>query len=251
MRQESQWPARDSVGPSLTPALDLGVVPYLPAQHLQKRLRRAVADGDLPGILLLLEHEPVITVGKRGTAVDIRDPRRAAMRGVTIVRSERGGQVTLHAPGQLVSYPIMAIPRRDLRSYVFALEEVLVRVLLEAGLTPRRAAGLPGLYIEGAKVASLGLRCERGVASHGTSLNVDMDLSLFDLVTACGDPDTRQTSMRATLGKPVAMDWIKRSYVAAFGAVFGSILAPTRAASHDQVEALCGLDTVSPGGRDG
>jgi lipoate-protein ligase B len=235
------------VSQSATLVLDLGVVPYLPAEHLQKRLRSVVAGGALRGIILLLEHEPVITLGKRGTVADIRDPEDAALRGVTIVGSERGGLATLHAPGQLISYPIMPLPRRDVRSYVFDLEEVLARVLSDAGLTATRVPGHPGLYVEGAKVASLGLRCEHGIASHGTSLNVDLDLSLFDLVTACGDPHMRQTSICAALGRSVSMDWIKRSYVAEFSAVFGSTFAPTRALSRDQVEAVLGLHPAWPG----
>ncbi|OFV81838.1 MAG: lipoyl(octanoyl) transferase [Acidobacteria bacterium RBG_16_64_8] len=246
MRRGTHVLAHRGVIFSPIPVLDLGVAPYLPVQDLQMRLRHAVADGAIPAVILVLEHEPVITLGKRGLATDIRRPQDVVARGVVIVESERGGQVTLHAPGQLVTYPIMPIPQRDVRPYVFALEEVLSRVLLAADLTPSRRSGRPGLYLDGAKVASLGLRCERGVASHGTSLNVDIDLSLFDLVTACGEPDVHQTSMRAALGRPVTMAWVKQAYLVAFRAVFGSTLAPMRALPYDQVGPVVGIDPASP-----
>jgi lipoate-protein ligase B len=243
-------PASDS-RPSPTPVVDLGVAAYLPVQDLQKRLRRAVAEGALPGIVILLEHPPVITLGRRGTLADVRDPQEAALRGVDIVESERGGRVTLHAPGQLVSYPIVPIPRRDLRSYVFALEDVLATVLLAHGLSASRTPAGPGLYIDGAKVASLGLHCERGIASHGTSLNVDVELSLFDLVISCGNPGTRQTSMREALRRPVSMHRVKQNYLAALSAVFGLTMGPTRLLSIGQVEHVLGLHVGLPDDGDG
>lgn len=229
-----------------TAVFDLGVAPYQPVQDLQVRLRRAVAAGAIPGILLLLEHEPVITLGRRGLLTDIHSPHEAALRGVEIVQSERGGQNTLHAPGQLVTYLIIPIPRRDLRRFVFHLEEILRRLLLGVGLAAIRIQGRPGLYLHGAKVASVGLRCEHGVASHGTSLNVAPDLSLFELVTSCGDPETRPTSMREALGREVNMDQVKRGYVSAFREVFGTATSPLRALPYNLVEVALGMPPASP-----
>jgi lipoyl(octanoyl) transferase len=215
-----------AVGPLA--AYDLGVVPYLPTQELQSRIRRAVIAGHTPGVLLLLEHTPVITLGAHAATSDLLSPVEAHRRGVEMVRSERGGRCTLHAPGQLVTYPVMPIPRRDLRGYVNNLEEVLLVLLARYGLTAERLCGRPGLYLEGVKIASLGLRCERGVASHGTALNVDVDLSLFSLIRSCGDPLMRQTSMLRTTGLHYDMQEVKAVYIEVFRQLFGFELTPLR-----------------------
>ena len=112
---------------------DLGLAPYLPLQTLQGRLRTAVAEGRLPGVLLLLEHEPVITLGSRAGIQDLRDSAAPGGRAIPIVTSERGGQATLHAPGQLISYPVVPIPGRDLGEYVRRLEEANILVLAGLG----------------------------------------------------------------------------------------------------------------------
>jgi lipoyl(octanoyl) transferase len=231
--------------PKSIEAYDLGMAPYLAVQQLQSRLRSAVAWELTPGALLLLEHPPVITLGAHAAAGHVRDPRQAARRGVEVVRSERGGQCTLHAPGQLVSYPVMTIPRRDLRAYVHDLEEVLLLLLADEGIRADRVAGSPGLYLQGLKIASVGLRCEHGVTSHGSALNADIDLSLFDLVTSCGDPHIRQTSIKAVTGRTHLMSDIKGRYVEAFQQVFGLTVAPLLALPYHQVESSLGV-TVPP-----
>lgn len=218
-------------------AYDLGVVPYSQAEELQVRLRRAVVDGDIPGALLLLEHPPVITIGAHAPASDLLDPAKAADLHVAIARSERGGRSTLHAPGQLVSYPILRIPQRDLRGYVTDLEEVLVGVLATTGLRAERRDGRPGLFVNGMKIASIGLRCEHGVSSHGSSLNVDADLSLFNLITSCGEPSLKQTSILRETGRPLLMDDVKTRYVEAFEEVFGLHVGSLRSKTCDEVSA--------------
>jgi lipoyl(octanoyl) transferase len=265
------------------PVLDLGLAPYDEVQALQSRLRRLVAEEDAPGVLLLLEHPAVITLGSRGRPTDVpalAQGGSAAVRDATVVpvaRSERGGAATLHAPGQLISYPVMPIPSRDLRRYVHNLEEVLVRLLAEYGIEAMRRPGAPGLYVgthgqsvdvgrEGrrvgpdedrggrdsggigsddeqppeAKIASIGLRCERWVASHGTSLNVWPDLSLFDMIISCGEVGLHQTSMEALLGEAVPMAVIKTAYAAAFGEVFQKPVEPIKRATVEGVERLLG-----------
>jgi lipoyl(octanoyl) transferase len=222
---------------------DLGLAPYIPVQDLQRRLRHAVAAEAIPGVLLVLEHPAVITLGKRASAADLRDPIAAQRRAVAIERSERGGQCTLHAPGQLVSYPIIPVPGRDLRAYVHDLEQVLVMLLGAHGFCARRLAGRPGLYLGDKKIASVGLRCQQGVASHGTSLNVDIDLSLFDLLTSCGEPHLRQTSMEKEAARPFAIEELKSGYVRAFRHVFSIPVAAMRPLALDRVEASLGLST--------
>lgn len=261
------------------PVFDLGVAPYLPVQALQARLRAAVAAGAAPGVLMLLEHEPVITMGSRAGEQDLRGgeagaagergahraadqtgkatacgappPKAAAplssaltalTGGIPVVESERGGQATLHAPGQLVSYPVVRIPGHDLSAFVRGLEEANILLLAGFGIHAERRAGRPGLYVDGDKISSVGLRCQRWVSSHGTSLNVDLDLSLFDAIVSCGEPQLRQTSMERLLAAPPSIPVVKQAYLRAVNHVFGWELLPLRPVTHDRVEAELGLE---------
>jgi lipoyl(octanoyl) transferase len=233
-------PSRQLRGP--LPAIDLGVAPYAPVQDLQARLRAAVIEGALPGVLLLLEHEPVITLGGRGADSDLRSPALTLERGIEVISSERGGQATLHAPGQLVSYPVVPIPHRDLGVYVRGLEQVLLLLLDKLGVAAYRRPGHPGLYVDGDKIASIGLRCQRWVASHGTSLNVNVDLSLFGLIVSCGEPLLRQTSLQALTARSYEMAEIKALYLRCAQETLGWEFLPIRAVAHDLVEATLGLD---------
>jgi len=226
-------------------------------------------------VLLLLEHEPVITLGSRGTEQDLRDEAGCTTEGsyvlgtgcvagtgcvpgascipgasdiragrplrVPVVRSERGGQATLHAPGQLVSYPVVRIPGHDLGAYVHGLEQTLTVLLAGFGIVAARRKRHPGLYVDGEKIASVGLRCQRWVASHGTSLNVDIDTSLFKAIVSCGEADLRQTSMKALIGEDLSMAEVKAAYCGAFAEVFGWALLPTRSLSYAQLEGTLGL----------
>ncbi len=223
---------------------DLGIAPYEPTQDLQSRLRSAVADCRCPGVLLLLEHPSVITLGNRHNQSDLRDAQAIQDRGVEIAHSERGGQTTLHASGQLVSYPIVPVPRHDLRRFVYSLEEVLRLLLATLGVETHRRDRHPGLYVSGDKIASIGLRCRRWVSSHGTSLNVNIDLSLFDLIVSCGEPQLRQTSLEAVTGREHDMDRIKALYVDTARQVFGWDLAPTQALPYEHVETALGMPTA-------
>jgi lipoyl(octanoyl) transferase len=202
--------------------------------------------GAISGVLLLLEHEPVITLGSRAGDHDLRHPRGDAAR-VTVVRSERGGQATLHAPGQLVSYPIVLIVGHDLRAYVDTLEETLLVLLGGLGVTARRRQGKPGLYVGEDKIASVGLRCRRWVASHGTSLNVSVDLSLFDQIVSCGEPALKQTSLETVTGHSFAMSEIKALYAEAAREVFGWELLPIVATAYDDVERVLGIEVPTAG----
>jgi lipoate-protein ligase B len=241
---------------------DLGLAPYLPVQTLQGRLRTAVADGRLPGVLLLLEHEPVITLGSRAGMHDLRDcagqaapigraasglraapaPGLPAVPGIQVVESERGGQATLHAPGQLVSYPVVPIPGRDLGDYVKGLEEANILVLAEFGVHGERRPGKPGVYVTGDKISSVGLRCQRWVSSHGTSLNVSVDLSLFGAIVSCGEAHLQQTSIERLTGAAPDMTEVKQAYLRAVKQVFGWELSPIRPIPYDRAEAELGLE---------
>ena len=236
------------------PVFDLGLAPYLPVQALQARLRTAVADGRLPGVLLLLEHQPVITMGSRAGLHDLREcaasepsalppaVRLAAAPAIQVVESERGGQATLHAPGQLISYPVVPIPGRDLGEYVRGLEEANILVLAEFGIQGDLRPGRPGVYVAGDKISSVGLRCQRWVSSHGTSLNVSLDLSLFQAIVSCGEPQLRQTSIEEITGAASHMAEVKAAYIRAVTQVFGWRLEPLRPVQYDRVEAELGLE---------
>jgi lipoyl(octanoyl) transferase len=231
------------------PVFDLGIAPYLPLQELQRRLRSAVADGRHQGVLLLLEHEPVITMGSRAGLHDLRAYEAGAgafgapgSPAITVVESERGGQATLHAPGQLVSYPVVPIPGRDLGDYVKGLEQANILVLAGFGVQAERRPGKPGLYVAGNKISSVGLRCQRWVSSHGTSLNVSLDLSLFDAIVSCGEPQMRQTSIAELTEAAPPLAAVKQAYIRAVTQVFGWRLEPIRKVAHDRVEAELGLE---------
>jgi lipoyl(octanoyl) transferase len=221
---------------------DLGLAPYLPLQALQGRLRAAVADGRLPGVLLLLEHEPVVTLGSRAGPHDLRACAAPDDSALPVVTSERGGQATLHAPGQLISYPIVPIPGRDLGAYVNGLEEANILVLAKLGIHAERRPGRPGVYAGGDKISSVGLRCQRWVTSHGTSLNVTVDLALFEAIVSCGEPQLQQTSIERLTSAPADMAQVKDMYLQAVTQVFGWELLPMRRVSFDQVEVELGLE---------
>jgi lipoyl(octanoyl) transferase len=188
----------------------LGRIDYPEAHDLQKRLVGERADGRIGDQLLLLEHPPVLTLGKRSDPSHIlatADELRA--RGITVERVERGGEVTYHGPGQLVAYPIVRLHERGLllRPFVRALEAALVDTCRTFGVAAARRDGHPGCWCdvdgpEPRKIGALGLRVERGVSYHGIALNVSVDLDDFALIDACGMPGVASTSIARELGRP-------------------------------------------------
>jgi len=167
----------------------LGRTAYADAHDLQRELVQERAAGQLGDLLLLTEHDPVITVG-RGTPEE--EHRRLAATGIPVVEVERGGEATYHGPGQLVAYPILGLQegRRDLHRYLRDLEQVVIDVLEEFGVEGTRKAGLTGVWIGGRKVCSIGVAVRRWVTWHGLALNLHTDLGAFRRFRPCGlDPD--------------------------------------------------------------
>jgi len=219
--------ARTSPLPAPTGALHvqrLGRLPYRVAWDLQReQVARRVA-GEIPDTLLLLSHSPVVTLG-RGGSIDHLLGSRAELerRGVEFVETDRGGDITFHGPGQIVGYAIVDLTRRgrDLHRFLRNLEEVLIRALAEFGLDAGRAPGLTGVWVGDAKVAAIGIRVSRWITHHGFALNVDTDLSFFDLIVPCGIGDRGVTSMAELLGGPVEHEPVEDALERAFAEVFG------------------------------
>jgi lipoate-protein ligase B len=208
--------------------LDLGRQPYLPVLEFQRELVRARIAGLLTeDLLLLVEHEPVVTLG-RGTKASSLPLSRPALeaRGFVVEEVERGGDVTVHAPGQLVGYPIFDLSghRRDLHWYLRQIEEGLIRALATLGIEAGRTPGYTGVWTGGRKVASIGVHVKQWVTLHGFALNVTTDLRLFEVVVPCGIHGVDMTSVARELGAAHTSGdlWTRtlEAVVASFGEVF-------------------------------
>lgn len=181
----------------------LGHVPYSDGVALQGTLRERRLAGELPDLMLMLEHPAVYTRGRRAGAEDLPFPENFyRAKGIDVADTDRGGKLTYHGPGQLVGYPIMAI--RDIGDYLRTMEAAIVDALAVQGIEARSRCGegidYTGVWVEDRKIASIGVHVSRGVATHGFAVNVDVDLAPFDWVVACGLPDVRMTSIAAELG---------------------------------------------------
>ena len=197
----------------------LGLVPYAEAEALQRAVHEHAADD----YLLLQEHPHVYTLGSRANLEHIlRDP---ASVGAEMVTADRGGDVTYHGPGQLVGYPIISLAewrggQRDVVAYVRKLEDVLIAVCADFGVTAGRSKGYTGVWVGDEKVAAIGVRVARGRTRHGFALNVDPDLSMFEHIVPCGIADRGVTSLAKLLGHPVDMHAVVDRTVARFAEVF-------------------------------
>ncbi|HEY3827868.1 MAG TPA: lipoyl(octanoyl) transferase LipB [Solirubrobacteraceae bacterium] len=176
----------------------LGTIPYRDALALQERIRARRQAGELPDTLLLLEHPPVYTRGRRSRPDELalgEDFYRA--RGIEVIPTDRGGRVTYHGPGQLVGYPIMAAP--DVLAHLRTIETAIVAALAEEGIAarsrPQDGPDYTGVWVEDRKLASLGVHVSRGISTHGFAVNVENDLEPFSWVVACGLPDVSMTSI--------------------------------------------------------
>jgi lipoyl(octanoyl) transferase len=188
----------------------LGRVGYRDAWTLQKALAGARASGAIGDQLLLLEHPPVLTLGRGADASHVIAPSALLeARGIELLRVERGGEVTYHGPGQLVAYPIVRLADRELllRPFVRALEAALVETCAAFGVAAERRDGHPGCWVDAEgprprKIGALGIRIERGTSYHGIALNVDVDLADFGLIDPCGMPGLDSTSIARETGRP-------------------------------------------------
>lgn len=221
--------------------LQLGTIDYATGLRLQEQLVALRKAGRIGDALLLLEHAPVITLGRNAHSQNIlASPDLLAQRGVEVFECNRGGDVTFHGPGQLVAYPIFDLrgfpsssPNRNTMGvieFVRSLEEVLIRTCAEFGIPTKRISGLTGVWTgedarpstsEG-KIAALGVHISRGVTSHGIALNVNTDLSYFNLIVPCGITSKLVTSIAKELGHEVPMQDVAHILARNFGKVFNS-----------------------------
>jgi lipoyl(octanoyl) transferase len=211
----------------------LGRVEYGEALALQKETERAVQTGAQPDTLLLLEHPHTLTLGRGAGHERITTPQAIlAERGVTVFETNRGGKATYHGIGQLVGYPIINLSpdREDVHRYVRDLEETLIRALADFGIECFRIKGLTGVHTTEGKVAAIGVHIARWVTTHGFALNVNTDLSYFNLIIACeGEP---VTSMQKLLGREVLMADVEDRVIARFMEVFE--MSPEEAAEQSR-----------------
>ena len=203
--------------------LQLGIVGYDDAWELQRSLAAAVSQGAIPDTVILLEHRPVVTLGRRTDEGELHVPEGAE---VEVVETDRGGKSTYHGPGQLVCYPILDLNRhgRDVKRYCRDLEEAIIRTLAAFGVRAQRIEGLTGVWLSPPprKIASIGIHISRWVTTHGYALNVDLDPAPFtDWITACGLDDAAFTTVARELGRPLAVDEVRRPAAAAIEEVFG------------------------------
>jgi len=190
-----------------------------------------VLEGELPDVVVMLEHPPVVTLGRRTGDGELHVPPGAA---VEVVQTDRGGRSTFHGPGQLVCYPILDLNRhgRDVRRYCRDLEEAVISTLRSFGLQGERLEGLTGVWLPSPprKIASIGVHISRWVTTHGYALNVDLDPAPFtQWITACGLEDAAFTTMARELGRPVSVAEVRPAAAAAIAEVFALDLEPAPA----------------------
>ena len=205
----------------------LGLVDYESALAIQKQTELAVKTGIQPDTLLLLEHPHTLTIGRRGDSSSVlHDEAQLRARNVTVFETNRGGKVTYHGLGQIVGYPIINLSpdREDVHRYVRDLEEVLIRTMRDFGIHAFRIEGLTGVHTPRGKIAAIGVHISRWVTTHGFALNVNTDLSFFDLIIACeGEP---VTSMEVLLGDEIELSAVEDRITENFSNVFSYPFLP-------------------------
>lgn len=202
-------------------AFRLGITDYEEALRLQNRLAEARKEDETGDVLLLLQHPPVITMGKSGKVQNVLAPQALREKKIKVIFTDRGGDVTYHGPGQLVVYPILSLRLHGLSvpDYVWNLEEMTIRLLSRFGISARRVDKLRGVWVGDEKIAALGVHLSHWVSKHGLALNVNTDLDPFTLINPCGT-GRRATSMSKMLGREFSMAEIESSMLQSFAEVF-------------------------------
>jgi lipoate-protein ligase B len=206
---------------------ELGMLDYTEGHALQQRFCGLRIENAVPDILLLLEHPPTITVGKTGHMDNILVPaEQLEKEGIALSFPGRGGDVTYHGPGQLVAYPILSLRQRkmDVHAYVRSLEEVVIRTVRDFNIVAERDPSHPGVWVDGAELAAIGLRIRKWVTMHGVALNVNTDMRYFSLIHPCGLANRKAVSMADILGFRVLFSEVKQRFIAHFQDTFKSLI---------------------------
>ena len=205
------------------PVLDPGLIPYQDAFNFQLALTEQIYKKDLKGIILLLEHPPVITIGSNRSIKNLLTPEDdLAVLGIELISSNRGGDITLHGPGQIICYPVFNLKffGKDLNLFVYNLEQVVINTIIPFGLNSRRVKKHRGIFVEDKKIASIGLKVRKWISMHGFSLNVNIDLSYFKHILACGLKDYPQTSLSSLLKRDITINDVKEHILKSFETIF-------------------------------
>lgn len=203
----------------------LGIVDYEKALRLQNRLAEARKTEEIPDTLLLLQHPPVVTIGKSGKAQNILHPQDLAGKKIPVIYTDRGGDVTYHGPGQLVVYPILNLRPHKLSvpEYVWSLEEMTIRLLSHYGIAAQRVDKMRGVWVGLEKIASLGVHLSRWISKHGLALNVNTDLAPFQLINPCGT-GRKVTSLARLTGREIPLAEVETGMIQSFADVFRSAI---------------------------
>jgi len=203
-------------------AFCLGMIEYEAALGLQNRLAQARSGEEIGDTILFLQHPPVITMGKSGKVQNVLAPQAIQEKGIKVIFTDRGGDVTYHGPGQLVIYPILNLHLHGLSvpGYVWKLEETVIRLLARYGIEAARAEKMRGVWVGKEKIAALGVHLSRWVSKHGLALNVNTNLDPFDLINPCGT-GRRATSMARILGRELPVEEVESLMIQSFAEVFG------------------------------
>jgi lipoyl(octanoyl) transferase len=232
--------------------VDLGHARYLEVLDLQRSLAQLRHQNLVPDILLLVEHEPLITLGRRAKMANIlSSPEELASQGIRVYRVERGGDVTYHGPGQLVAYPIVHLTQRELsiRGFVDLLEETLILVLADFGIKAGRDPQHRGVWVDGLKVAALGIAVRRWVSFHGFALNISPNLEHFSHLNPCDLSHAQVTSMADLLGEIPNMTAVRESLKKRFTELFSGDwlnLGPTELAQRITAFPTTGIRDQKP-----
>ncbi|MEM1942941.1 MAG: lipoyl(octanoyl) transferase LipB [Candidatus Caldarchaeum sp.] len=212
--------------------IDLGLADYLETHRLMLRLVERRSAGEIPDTVLLLEHHDVYTLGRRGLEENVLD------RSLPVYRVERGGDATYHGPGQLVVYPIISLQenRLGVGDLVKLLEEAVIMLLKEYGVSAERVQGKPGVWVGGRKIASIGMALKNWVAYHGLALNINTDLAKFRGIRPCGMDSETMTSLQAITGRSFDMAEAKRKFIRVF-----STLAAKTPLVVEELDGLVGI----------
>ena len=202
----------------------LGAVPYDLALKLQQEAALARAGGNIPDLLLLLQHTPVFTIGRfRGEEHIIVPPQTLTQEGIAVFHTNRGGGTTYHGPGQLVGYPVLNLKENNIgvREYIWKLEEVIIKLLLSLGIQGHRVAKYPGVWVGEKKICSIGIHVSHYITMHGFALNVSNDLRYFEYIRPCGLGSEVMTSLSELSGHPVEVEAIIGNLIHSFSETFG------------------------------